>query len=104
MQETAALDFARYLIEQAGQTLSYDETDEVQNNDFVLVDQEKKTIGIKVIMHLTGMIRSALVYYRKEREDDILVIIGDKLQEPKAKDKLLKLVDKYRSESKLSYA
>ena len=80
MDESAALDFARYVIEQAGQTISYDETDEAENNgNFVMVDQERKTIGIKVIMQITGMIRSTLVYFREEKEEKMKLIIGEKL-------------------------
>ena len=90
MTDTAALDFSRYIIEQAGQTISYDETDEAdKSSNFVMVDQERKTIGIKVIMQIHSMIRSTLVYFREEKEEKMKLIIGEKLQEPQAKAKLL---------------
>ena len=53
MDEVAALDFGRYLVQQGG-TLTYDEREAA--NTHVFIDQTKSLLAIRIIMFLTSQI------------------------------------------------
>ena len=85
MEELAALDFARYLIEAGGQSI----TREGFNGADGGVDQERTKLGVNVIIEIQSKIVPDLIYYRKEKEDKMKLIIGEKLQDTSSKHKFL---------------
>ena len=50
MTEVAALDFARYIHERNGQTISYEEVEGADATGGVFVDQEKSTLAMSIMI------------------------------------------------------
>ena len=98
MDEVAALDFGRYLVQQGG-TLTYDESE--AGNSHVFIDQTKSLLAIRIIMFLTSQIQPELIYYRPEKEEKMKLIIGEKLQDMQSKTRVLSTVQRHKSDSLL---
>lgn len=90
MQEKAALDFARYLIDQSA-TITHSEPDEGSN--MVMVDESKSALGMRVMLTIISKIQEmGIDYFNIDKEDKMKLIIGEKLQEPQARNRLLSVL------------
>ena len=56
MSENTALDFARFLIEQGGQTITLEEGSIANKDGFVMVDQDRTSLAVRVVMFIMGQI------------------------------------------------
>ena len=56
MSENAALDFARYLIEQGGSTITLDEGAIANRDGLIMVDQDRTSLAVRVVMFIMGQI------------------------------------------------
>ena len=94
MQEAAALDFARFLIEQ---NTSNPCTQAVEHNNsasYVTVDQTRTAQALKVMLtiNLGTDLKAGVHYYGDEKEKKMMLIIGEKLQTPLIKSRLLQTI------------
>ena len=95
MVEEAALDFARYLHELNGQSISYNEVDAANQTGGVFVDQQKTTLAMKIMIFVVQQVQREIVYFRQEKEEKMKLIIGEKLQEASNKVKLLNVIQRH---------
>lgn len=90
MKDEGALDFARYLIEQ-NSTISH--TIEPDTKDFVVVDQTRSAQAFKVMTSIYAHMQQAgISYFNADKEDKMKLIIGEKLQEPQLKTRLISVL------------
>ena len=95
MTEVAALDFARYIHERNGQTISYEEVEGMNASGGVFVDQEKSTLAMSIMIFVVQQVQRTIVYFREEKEEKMKLIIGEKLQEASNKVKLLNVIQRH---------
>ena len=98
MTEPAALDWARFLVEQQGINIAQDDFD--SGSDLIRVDEDKAGVpGFKIVMFIQTKIQQQLVFFRPDKEDKMKLIIGEKLQESKNSTKALVAIQRHRSDS-----
>ena len=94
MDELSALDFARYLIEAGGQSITRDCFGADGG-----VDQERTKLAVQVIIEIQSKILPELIYFRQEKEDKMKLIIGEKLQDAQSKTRFLVSIHRYSTDS-----
>lgn len=76
MTESSALDFARYLVEEEGENIEGE------------VDEEKVKQAIKVVGKLQRSLGMKIVFFRDGNDDNMKLVIGEKLQEAQTLSKV----------------
>ena len=85
--EQVSLEFARYLVEQNDTSIYNDQTGE-----FVVVDEKRKIQNYKVVTFVQNQLvrhKEHIELFYKDREEKLILIVGEKIQEDRAKDRLI---------------
>ena len=85
--EQVSLDFARYMVEQNDEMIYADQTGKPAE-----VDLQRKIQNYKVVTFVQNQLvrhKEQFELYSKDREDKLILIVGEKIQEDRAKDRLI---------------